>query len=58
MDGINDTYKVGTLIVTPSDSGWFYSIVTNKAIIPELNRLLADKTVKKISISKLESEEN
>ena len=52
------SYKVGTLVVTPVDSGWMYSLVDNRGIESEIARLLQDKTVKKISITKLESEEN
>lgn len=51
------SYKVGTLVVTPHDSGWLYSLVDKRGIKTEIERLLADSTVKKISITKLETEE-
>lgn len=51
------SYKVGTLVVTPRDSGWLYSLVDKRGINAEIERLLEDASVKKISITKLETEE-
>ena len=51
-------YKVGTLVVSNNDSGWFYSLVDKRGIENEIKRLLLDNTVKKISITKIESDTN
>ena len=51
------SYKIGQLVITPNDSGWLYSLVSKSGIENEIKRLLADSTVKKISITKLETEE-
>lgn len=51
------SYKIGQLVVTPRDSGWLYSLVDKRGISAEIERLLTDSTVKKISITKLETEE-
>lgn len=51
-------YKVGSLVVTPNDTGWFYTRVDHSDIIAEVERLLKDTTVKKISITKIETINN
>lgn len=51
------SYKIGQLVVTPHDSGWLYSLVDKRGIKNEIERLLNDTSVKKISITKLETEE-